>query len=102
MKVLAPIGVFVLLVSLSFPLSVGAFGRSPSSSEVNQTGTVKTAVKTQTTAKTSSASTTTTDPNEAAETPRTVPEPSSFMLLGVAFGIIAVVSLKRRFGQAIE
>ncbi len=96
MKVLAYIGVFVLLVSLSFPLSAGAFGRSPSSSEVNQTGTI------HTTAKKSTASITTTNPNGTPGTPQAVPEPSSFMLLAVAFGLIAVVSLKRLFGQVAE
>jgi len=87
MKVLASIGALVLLVSLSFPLSAGAFGRSPSSSEVNSTGS------TQTTAKTSAVKT---DPNG---TPQAVPEPSSIMLLAIAVGIIAVTLVKRRFGQ---
>lgn len=85
MKVLAYAGMLILFMSLSFPLSAGAFGRSPSSSEVNQTGTIKT------TSKTSAATT------NSNGTPQAVPEPSSVVLLVVAIGVIAVVSLKRRF-----
>lgn len=82
MKVQALIGAFVLLVSLSFPLSAGALGHSPSSSEVNQT-----------------AATTTGD---LPGTPQAVPEPSSVTLLAAAVGMIAALLLKRRFGQTVR
>lgn len=87
MKVLASIGALMLFASLSFPLSAGAFGRSPSSAEVNQTGSAQTAAKT-------SAETTDSNGN-----PQAVPEPSSVLLLSVAIGVIAVALVKRRLGR---
>lgn len=87
MKVLVSIGAVVLFASLSFPLSAGAFGRSPSSEEVSQTGSAQTAAKT---------SAAMTDSNG---TPQAVPEPSSVMLLAVGLGVLAVVLVKRRLGQ---
>ena len=87
MKVVASIGVLVLFASLSFPLSAGAFGRSPSSAEVNQSGSAKAGTR---------GSAVATDPNG---TPQAVPEPSSVMLLAVAMGVLAVVVVKRRLGR---
>ena len=87
MKVLAYIGALVLFTSFSFPLSAGAFGRSPSRSEVNQTGSTQTAAKTSAV------------PPDSKGTPQAVPEPSSVMLLAIAVGVIAVALVKRRFGQ---
>ncbi len=93
MKVLAYIGVFVLFISLSFPLSAGAFGRAPSSSEVNPTGTIHHHAAAKTSSVSSAA---TTDSIGVPGTPQAVPEPSSFMLLAVAITLMVVVSLKKR------
>ncbi len=95
MNVLGSIGAFVLFATLSFPLSAGAFGRAPSSSEVHPTGTVHLSTQSRT-------SGTTTDSDGTPGTPHAVPESSSFLFLTVALGLAVAVSVKKRFGQTFE
>ncbi len=100
MKVLLSIGAFVLFATLSFPLSAGAFGQAPSSSDVHQTGSVHHHLSPK-----SSASITTTDSLGTSQagpgTPQAVPEPSSLILVAVALGLMAMGALKRRCGRAL-
>ena len=91
MKILGYVGVLVLAATFSFPLSAGAFGRSPSNDEVMQSpkamsGPVKK----------------TTTGEIVTGTPQAVPEPSSFLLIGIALGLVAVVSMRKRSNQAVE
>ena len=93
MKILAYLGIFTIVATLSFPLSAGAFGRSPSSSEVFNKQTTKTAATTKS------------DTNGTSGTngsPQAVPEPSLFLLFGIAMGVVVLVSIKKRFRHASE
>ena len=81
--------VFVLLSALAFPISAGAFGRSPSESEVfKQPGKMA-----------SPASLANTVGEVFSEK---VPEPSSLVLVGVAVGLWALVSMRKWVRQAIK
>lgn len=81
--------VFVLLSALALPISAGAFGRSPSESEVlKQPAAMGSAKSIADTAGEVSA--------------QKVPEPSSLLLVGVALGVWALVSMRKLVRQAIK
>lgn len=90
MKILAYLGIFTIVATLSFPLSAGAFGRSPSSSEVFNAPATKPAAAT------------TNNTNGTNGSPQAVPEPSSFLLFGIAMGVVVLLSIKKRFRHASE
>lgn len=80
----------VLLLTLTLPMSAGAFGKSPSQSEVfDQPGKI------------ASAGSTTTGDGGGTSTEK-VPEPSSLLLLGIAIGAGALVAIWKRRGQTTE
>lgn len=75
------------MVTLALPISAGAFGRSPSQSEVfDQPGQM--------------ASPGSMDVGGALAA--AVPEPSSLLLAGIALGVAAVVAIWKRKHQATE
>lgn len=84
--------VFVLLLALAFPISAGAFGRSPSESEVHKQPATMASPQSMTTA--------TGDGNTTFG--EKVPEPSSLLLIGIALGVGALVAMlkwKRQEGE---
>lgn len=94
MKILVYLGILTMVATLSFPLSAGAFGRSPSSSEVFNAQTSK-----------RTAATSNTENKETSGTngsPQVVPEPSSFLLFAIAIGVMVMVARKKQFRQTIE
>lgn len=80
MKILASLGLFVFLTTLSFPLSADAFGRRPSGSEVYQTQPVPT---------------NNLGNDRNGKPPHAVPEPSSILFLGIGVSLVALVSIRK-------
>ena len=92
MKILASLGLFVFLTTLSYPLSADAFGRRPSSSEVYQTQRPPTQPVTPNPPRNDGNGT----------TPHAVPEPSSILLLGIGMSLAALVSIRKWLRRAEE
>ena len=90
MRILASLGLFVILATLSFPLSADAFGRRPSGSEVYQNQRPPTQPVTPNPPRN--------DGNGA--TPHAVPEPSSLLLLGIGVSLVALVSIRKWLRRA--
>lgn len=81
MKALSCLSVVLLCALISFPITAEAFSRRPHSSEVEQTRSAPLATNSET----------------PTTVPQQVPEPSTYMLLGIGIGLFALYSLKDQF-----
>jgi hypothetical protein len=81
MKILSCLIVLALFTLISFPITAEAFSRRPDRSEIEQTQTRHLHNKAET-------------PNG---TPHSVPEPSSYVLLGIGIGLLVIGAMITRF-----
>ena len=80
MKILSFLIVFALFAIISFPLAAEAFSRRPDRSEIEQSQSPRFHNKAETTN----------------GTPHAVPEPSSYLLLGIGTGLLAIGAMIKR------
>ena len=90
MKMLASLGLFVLLATLSFPLSADALGKRPSNSEVYQS---------QRSQPSPAAPNNPRNDSSGREHSR-VPEPSSIVLLSIGGIFLTLVSMRKWLRRA--
>lgn len=91
-KVLASLGLFVFLTTLSYPLSAEAFGKRPSSSEVYQNQRSQPGPGAPNNPRSDS---------PAREHLRT-PEPSLIVLLGIGGSLVVLVSMRNWLRRAVS